>query len=1175
MRTFGETFTTLLASETAETFWTLRLDFGGGVGSLYFSDRGDVTSVGGNDHEPLIVDWGQIAADVDREEKVMNVAATTITFSNFPVMSTGEKISDLLQGVTLETVRGTIFMNIRDPADSSTSGQEALFLGVIQASDANPISYDYRRAQVTLISLSEYYLNQSALRVITESDFPSIRSSDIGATIPIVFGTVPKCPGRVAKAGKKTVPIADPDNVSSARLRDYTVLPAAVAEDWTLVFKASEAAPSQKAYDGEVNVGARSASEPTVDVAGTTTTGSSEQSSLTQSVTLGANARDLLVAVQIDNYSGGTEVLSVTYNGVALTSKGIVTTQDADGTYREVTPVRFYLYRLPFPDVGSAHDLVVTLNKAAPFLMNYISINGGVIGNSYALQVNPGWANYIEASLNTKGLLLGFVDRKDDTGGSIAVYAGQTSRTAGATSFASSSNVRGAISTKSNTTGTSTKVGWTLGSLTRSWLSVKCAEPVPTVYGQSFGVSSAQQLGAVKLKLRVNSTAVPSGGSVYVNLGLFEDDGSGNPSRDPIATSGVVFSSRTFTDVVFGFSGVTLSSSTTYWLVPMCYAGSDGTGNVNWAKNSAGGYAGGNANVGEYGYTNWQTGRWAGGMSGEDFAFELVFVAGGAGYEAFGSVTGYAGAGSTALTFTTDGEAIRIAPENWQGTPVAGDRFTFSVDPSPALVIFSESPSATPISAIDAVWWDDVQILDDTISTLDDDTGDYIAFRPSEFQSVAQAFAVDVGLGIKDIRIVADKVGYPDSSVLLQIVRATGGPLQTLIQGQKLVSTGDGDVPDDSVIAAAQISGSDIASTSDTLTATLSTPVVLEAGYYFLVVSVQGQTDSANYFRVYLGNTVGGTYDDGSPLARFASQNSQITSGVYTDAWVDMDSAVDNPSDLAFQLTAITVTKNLSADDGTGNYVASVNLDVDIPDTASIDGSITGIKDDSSGTYAGSASSLLLRPDAIAHWLLNWWDVPDDEIDLGGSFASSAELYGTLYRIEGSAQDDWTRKKLLLTIAFESRAALSWFSGIARWSYLKREVIDADVTVAKADIIPEGLNPIVTVRKSPTAKIVNFIDLRYERWPSRARGLTAYQRIYNAQNEDSINGLLPDGSDAFGKRENPEKFFCDFVRYEEMAADLAAFYADRLGFPRRIVEVTSTRTLLALEEDDSVSFDLR
>jgi len=1179
MRAFGEDFTRLLAEERS-SFWTLELDLGGGIGTLRLCDSAGRTSFNGNDYEPIVAAWGEISASASRDEKTMDIPTMTVELSNLRVLSTGERISDLLQGVDLENRRARLYLNLEDRDDGSIYS-EKFFEGVIQASDATPVSYDYRRVKLSILPLTEYYLNQGALRVITEKEFPSIRASDIGATIPIVFGEVPRTPGRVAKGGKKTVPTADPDNISNARLRDYNVLPPAVAEDWTIVFREPEEAPSMQHWNGEVNNAARiNTTLPTVDVAGSKSCGASEAVSLTQSVTLGSSATELLVGLHIDNGRGGTVPISVTYDGVALSTKAIVVTQDGENGWREVVPVRFSVFRLAFPATGAAHDLVVTLNKAAPFLFNYISFNNAALSWAYALEVNAVGRTYVEATQHTENaptnvLLVDFADRSEIATGTMSPYPGQTQRTIAATSVSGFGNVRGGISTKPGNNSQPTKMGWTQGtSLCKGWTVVKLIEQIRNVYAQSFSTTSPQQVAAVTLKLRVNPAAGLNGGTATAIVGIYADSG-GAPSGEPLGRAFFVFRETTFRDCVFAFSGVTLSGNSTYWIVLMNSGSLTGTvGNINWAKNNgnvAGSYAGGTAAEGRWAGTNWLTGQWAD-MTNEDFVFKVTYVGLGAGYDIYGSVTGWDGTGSTAATFLSNSGALQIGPEHWQGIPAAGDRFYFSVDPTPSLVIFSESPPATPVEAIDAVWWDGVKMEDSSPNNLDDDVGTAWTIGPNGYERIAQPFEVLVGLVAKQVTVVLAKVGFPAAPLNLSIYPAAGGSLTTFLSDISRRITGDGQIPADGAIASTQIASSDVASSYAELSGLFSQPVVLPPGKYFLVASAQSQLDDQNYYSLHKGDTAPGIYTDaGGAITKASPSSSAVQLHQVTEGWNDDGTG----QQMLFEVTAVSVNTTASGDDGTGNYVAKVTFDVDIPEAAKIAADLRGITDDTEGKYAGVASALVTRPDAVIHWLLNLWGVPDEEIDLDESFAEAAILYANLYALEGTLQQDVTRKATVLQLGFESRGALSWFGGKARWNFIPLQLLDVDATVEFADLVPEEINPIITVRRMPTKKVVNWVDVRYQRRQDEPRNLTAYDRIVNAQNLQSIDGILPDGSDAFGKRDNPELFLFDFVRDDEMALVLATYYAERLGFPLRAVDFTTKLHRAALESDDRVNFDLR
>lgn len=929
MRTFGSAFAALLDDENVDAFWTLVLDLGGDVGTLYFCDSedrvDDLASFDGNTYEPLVARWGELAANVDREEKILDVPEVRIEFSNFPLLSTGERISDLLQGAAVETARGTIYLNVRNQT-TGTIYQEALFAGVVQSSDAGPVAYDFRRARISLLSLTEYYLNQSALRVITESEFPAIRKSDIGQTVPIALGQVVKSPGRVAKASEKETPTRDSENLSSARLVDYTTLDNAIAESWTVVF---------------------------------------------------------------DNPD----------------------------------PVKF----------------------AGPF------------------------------------------DTADVLGG----------------------------------TGTPRQAR-----------------------AQSFQVDSAALLGGVKLRMRWSAAS----GTIFAAVCDIYSDNAGEPGA-LLAHTFRNFnpSEATFFDAPFVFSTpLELAAATTYWIVVRAWGNYAG-GIVEIHGSSAGGYADGHAKAGTYpasdDYARPASYMWGSSRDAYDFGFELLYADGSFGL--YGSITGFDGLGAIDQKFESTSGAIRIDPVNWDGHPADGDRFYFTVDPGSTFVIASESPAESPVKSIDAIYWND-----DALGSL---SGTILSIT-----NAAVAEAIGTGGAV-----IGQTVTFSENVLVKKItikLKKTGGPeggVQVVVSRANLA----GNAPDDaasSQIARSEIDVSEITESWQDLEAELDRPFVMLANVAY-AITLGNPSGGAPGNEILSGTDDTNSYADGN---RYYRNNA-------TPAWTP-----SGTKDLCLTIVAASVTLEESADDGTGALVAKASFDVDIPDDVVVSFDLSGWYDPA-GAYTGTAGALIVRPDAVVHRLLRWWGVAEAEIDLADSFAQAAAQYGGLYRFDGVAQDDVTRKALLLQLAFESRSALGWFGSLAKWSYLKVGLETVDATIYKTDIVPEGMIPNLTVRRTPTTKLINFVDIRYKRRPLEDRALSSYDQIANAQNTTSINGVVGDGSDAFGKREHPEMFMCDFVRDDALATDLALYYAERLGLPRRIGEAVTPITLAALEADDAVNFDLR
>lgn len=226
MRSFGASFAAEMVKQTAFPFWTVVMHFPTPRGDVYLSDR--AVTIGGFAHEPVITSFGDPESIVGRVEGRLDMSTVDLTFCNVAgSLSSGERLSDLF-GDSAQSVLADLYLNFELSGGSIV--QELMFAGVVQY----PLSYGFSTGAVRLYSLHEKYLSQPVLRTLSDAQFPYMRAADIGATVPIVIGSVPRCPTRVTKRGFSSTPVAADSNSSEARLTGVVTGSNIVAEDWTI-----------------------------------------------------------------------------------------------------------------------------------------------------------------------------------------------------------------------------------------------------------------------------------------------------------------------------------------------------------------------------------------------------------------------------------------------------------------------------------------------------------------------------------------------------------------------------------------------------------------------------------------------------------------------------------------------------------------------------------------------------------------------------------------------------------------------------------------------------------------------------------------------------------------------------------------------------------------------------
>lgn len=138
------------------------------------------------------------------------------------------------------------------------------------------------------------------------------------------------------------------------------------------------------------------------DAVGPSASGASSSTSpLTWSHTCGAGATELLVGVTVDLSAGSAFTAAVTYNGVAMTSLGQLSTDNSDVGYLQV-------FSLPNPPTGSAFTVSVTATGSGTLA----GVNGGSIsltGSSQLSAIQPAFGNGTTISESFTGTTFGNV----------------------------------------------------------------------------------------------------------------------------------------------------------------------------------------------------------------------------------------------------------------------------------------------------------------------------------------------------------------------------------------------------------------------------------------------------------------------------------------------------------------------------------------------------------------------------------------------------------------------------------------------------------------------------------------------------------------------------------------------------------------------------------------------
>lgn len=247
--------------------------------------------------------------------------------------------------------------------------------------------------------------------------------------------------------------------------------------------------------------------------------------------------------------------------------------------------------------------------------------------------------------------------------------------------------------------------------------------------------------------------------------------------------------------------------------------------------------------------------------------------------------------------------------------------------------------------------------------------------------------------------------------------------------------------------------------------------------------------------------------------------------------WDDLNEAEKNTLQGYFPIgqsrsgkTEISVSQTSAAELG-GNTVADVQI-------GTVSAQVDGYADDGSGTYTGTPSAIIQRPDHVRkHFLAVRAGLSTSYID-ATTFAAAGTLYAShSYNFAGVLPGDKTVHQVLKNMDEQSRSVLRWQSGVAHLHFRKTFAewaspsSDATLTVNNIKSIK--------ARRSLASGVVNKVELRYAPDPTK-EGDAAYQSLAVASDSASIG--------KYGERRpgSPMDFF--LVRSSTMAEDLAAAY---------------------------------
>ena len=219
-------------------------------------------------------------------------------------------------------------------------------------------------------------------------------------------------------------------------------------------------------------------------------------------------------------------------------------------------------------------------------------------------------------------------------------------------------------------------------------------------------------------------------------------------------------------------------------------------------------------------------------------------------------------------------------------------------------------------------------------------------------------------------------------------------------------------------------------------------------------------------------------------------------------------------------------------DSGKSYYVGLVgNSSADTVIGTKITANIEGYKDDGIGTYTGTPDALIERPDHVfKHFLDVYGGVTNFITNAGPSFSSKGYKFAGVINIQKSF------KGWLASFAWQCRSYFRFSMDYAELVF-RPDSLSSTVTITDNQIKAEGeYSSLTGPAPSPLDEVLNVIDLRYDRdWAED--GEIAYKGLEPVSDQTSIT--------RYGKKEQPEQFYFDFVNDGAMASSIAAYYLSR------------------------------
>jgi len=238
-----------------------------------------------------------------------------------------------------------------------------------------------------------------------------------------------------------------------------------------------------------------------------------------------------------------------------------------------------------------------------------------------------------------------------------------------------------------------------------------------------------------------------------------------------------------------------------------------------------------------------------------------------------------------------------------------------------------------------------------------------------------------------------------------------------------------------------------------------------------------------------------------------------------------------------------------------GNSVA----DTTVADRVVID--LQGYQDDGTGTFTGTPSALIERPDhVINHFVATYGGLTPSAFvtDAGASFAAKGYKFAVVI-------NEYRRlKEWLQFMAWQCRCWYRSYNSQANLLY-RPDTLTSDKTITAAMVRMKSDSKTTTrIKRSPLGDLINKVTVHYDRdWEGSGGTEDSYRGMTEVSDATSIT--------KYGEKEKPDLFFFDFVVDAAMALDLRDFYLTRYKDRKKLVSMDVFLDNSELEFADAIT----